>query len=61
MAFFKNENLAEVSRNCGIPYATLYWWVRTGRIVLPRDLDLLGQLRRSSTGRYYQEEMAKND
>jgi len=37
MPFCKRENLAELSRKYGIPYPTLYWWVRAGRIVLPRD------------------------
>ena len=56
MPFCKRENLAEISRKYGIPYPTLYWWVRAGRIVLPRDEPLLGKLRKEKTGRYYRKE-----
>ena len=56
MPFCKQENLAEISRKYGIPYPTLYWWVRAGRIVLPRDEELLANLRREKTGRYYRKE-----
>ena len=56
MPFCKRENLAEISRKYGIPYPTLYWWVRAGRIVLPRDEPLLGKLQREKTGRYYRKE-----
>lgn len=56
MPFCKKENLAEISRKYGIPYPTLYWWVRAGKIVLPKDEELLGQLRRDETGRYYLEQ-----
>jgi len=56
MPFCKRENLAEISRKYGIPYPTLYWWVRAGRIVLPRDETLLGELRRDKTRRYYRKE-----
>jgi hypothetical protein len=56
MPFCKKDNLAEISRKYGIPYPTLYWWVRAGKIVLPRDEELLGQLRRDETGRYYLED-----
>ena len=35
-SFCKKDNLAEISRKYAIPYPTLYWWVRAGRIVLPR-------------------------
>jgi predicted site-specific integrase-resolvase len=59
MPFCKRENLAEISRRFGIPYATLYGWVRAGRIVLPRDEALLGQLRKDKKGRYYREEDQK--
>jgi hypothetical protein len=34
----------------------LYWWVKAGKIVLPRDEELLSQLRRSNKGRYYRKE-----
>src|ERR1700728_3447102 len=44
MPFCKKENLADLSRKYGIPYPTLYWWVRAGKIVLPKDEELLGQL-----------------
>jgi hypothetical protein len=56
MPFCKRENLAEISRKYGIPYPTLYGWVRIGRIVLPRDEELLSQLRRSKRGRYYRKD-----
>ncbi len=56
MPFCKQENLAETSRKHGIPYATLYGWVRSGKIVLPKDEELLGRLRRNKKGRYYLKE-----
>lgn len=56
MPFCKDENLAEISRKYEIPYATLYWWVKAGKIVLPRDLELLSQLRQTKKGRYYRKE-----
>lgn len=56
MPFCKEENLAEISRKYQIPYATLYWWVRAGKIVLPKDEALLSQLRRNKKGRYYLKE-----
>jgi len=56
MPFCKQENLAEISRKYGIPYPTLYWWVRAGKIVLPKDEKLLGRLRRDENGRYYLED-----
>jgi hypothetical protein len=59
MPFCKGENLAEISRKYCIPYPTLYGWVRTGRIVLPRDEKLLANLQRDKTGRYYRKESEK--
>jgi hypothetical protein len=56
MPFCKKDNLAEISRKYAIPYPTLYWWVRAGKIVLPRDEELLAQLRRTEHRRYYLEQ-----
>jgi transposase-like protein len=56
MPFCKNDNLAEISRKHDIPYATLYGWVKAGKIILPRDEELLSQLRRNKKGRYYRKE-----
>jgi hypothetical protein len=56
MPFRETENLAEVSRKYGIPYPTLYWWVRVGRVLLPGDEVWLGKLRKNEQGRYYLKE-----
>jgi predicted site-specific integrase-resolvase len=56
MPFCKQENLAEISRKYEIPYPTLYWWIKSGKIVLPRDEKMLSQLRRNKKGRYYRKE-----
>jgi hypothetical protein len=56
MPFCEKENLAEVSRKYKIPYSTLYGWLRTGTIVLPRDEEKLGQLKKNKQGRYYLKE-----
>lgn len=56
LPFSKKENLAEISRKYKIPYHTLYHWVKSGKIVLPRDEELLKTLKRSNNGRYYRKE-----
>jgi hypothetical protein len=59
MPFNKQENLAEISRKYTIPYGTLYWWLNSGKIILPRDEELLKKLRKNKRRRYYLEEENK--
>jgi len=61
MSFCKYDNLAEVARKVNIPYSTLYYWLQTGKISLPRDEELLAQLHRSDKGRYYRTEEINNN
>lgn len=52
------DNLRKVSRDVGVPYPTLWTWVRQGKVSLPGDLERLKTAMKVE-GRWYLPEKGK--
>jgi hypothetical protein len=54
------DNLRKVSRDVGVPYPTLWTWVRTRKIILPDDFERLKTARKVE-GRWYLPDKGNDD